>query len=58
MWQMTQFWLQMGMAPVTISGLVQGFDLGCTQVPLNTLALSTLPPHILTPGHCDPQPDA
>jgi DHA2 family multidrug resistance protein len=50
MWQMTQFSLQMGMAPVIISGLVQGFGLGCTQVPLNTLALSTLPPHILTQG--------
>jgi DHA2 family multidrug resistance protein len=50
MWQMTQFSLQMGMMPVIISGLVQGFGLGCTQVPLNTLALSTLPPHILTQG--------
>src|SRR6185437_13788610 len=50
MWQMTQFSLQMGMAPVIVSGLVQGFGLGCTQVPLNTLALSTLPPHILTQG--------
>src|SRR5262249_7979812 len=26
------------------------FGLGCTQVPLNVLALSTLPPHILTRG--------
>jgi MFS family permease len=50
MWQMTQFSLQMGMMPVIISGFVQGFGLGCTQVPLNTLALSTLPPHILTQG--------
>src|SRR5712672_1249851 len=47
MWQMTQFSLQMGMMPVIISGLVQGLGLGCTQVPLNTLALSTVPPHIL-----------
>src|SRR5437899_3629557 len=31
MWQMTQFSLQMGMAPVVISGLLQGFGLGCTQ---------------------------
>jgi MFS transporter, DHA2 family, multidrug resistance protein len=36
--------------PVIVSGLVQGFGLGCTQVPLNILALSTLPPHILTQG--------
>src|SRR5881227_2146110 len=50
MWQMTQFSLQMGMMPVIISGLLQGFGLGCTQVPLNILALSTLPRHILTQG--------
>ena len=50
MWQMSQFSLQMGMAPVIISGLLQGFGLGCTQVPLNILALSTLPRHILTQG--------
>jgi DHA2 family multidrug resistance protein len=50
MWQMTQFSLQMGMAPVVISGLLQGFGLGCTQVPLNIIALSTLPRHILTQG--------
>src|SRR5436305_5383172 len=47
---MSQFSLQMGMAPVIISGLLQGFGLGCTQVPLNSLALSTLPRHILTQG--------
>jgi DHA2 family multidrug resistance protein len=50
MWQMSQFSLQMGMAPVIISGLLQGFGLGCTQVPLNILALSTPPRHILTQG--------
>ena len=33
-----------------ISGLLQGFGLGCTFVPLNTLALSTLPRHLLTQG--------
>src|SRR6201982_234143 len=50
MWQMSQFSLQMGMAPVILSGLLQGFGLGCTQVPLNIIALSTLPRHILTQG--------
>jgi len=50
MWQMSLFSLQMGMAPVVISGLLQGFGLGCTQVPLNIIALSTLPRHILTQG--------
>jgi DHA2 family multidrug resistance protein len=38
------------LAPVVISGLLQGFGLGCTQVPLNIIALSTLPRHILTQG--------
>jgi DHA2 family multidrug resistance protein len=50
MWQMSQFSLQMGMAPVVIAGLMQGFGLGCTQVPLNIVALSTLPRHIMTQG--------
>jgi DHA2 family multidrug resistance protein len=50
MWQMTGFSLTMGMGPVIISGLVQGFGLGCTFVPLNTIALSNLPRHILTQG--------
>jgi DHA2 family multidrug resistance protein len=50
MWQMSQFSLQMGMTPVIISGLLQGFGLGCTQVPLNIIALSTLPRHIMTQG--------
>jgi MFS transporter, DHA2 family, multidrug resistance protein len=48
MWQMTQFSLNMGPAPIVISGLVQGFGLGCTFVPLNLVALSTLPRQILT----------
>ena len=50
LWQMTGFSLQMGMGPVIVSGLLQGFGLGCTFVPLNTLALSNLPRHILTQG--------
>jgi MFS transporter, DHA2 family, multidrug resistance protein len=50
MWQMTQFSLYMGMEPVITSGLLQGFGLGCTFVPLNTIALSNLPRHILTQG--------
>ena len=50
LWQMTGFSLQMGMAPVITSGLLQGFGLGCTFVPLTTLALSNLPRHILTQG--------
>jgi DHA2 family multidrug resistance protein len=50
LWQMTGFSLQMGMAPVVTSGLLQGFGLGCTFVPLNTLALSNLPRQIMTQG--------
>ena len=50
LWQMTGFSLQMGTAPVIVSGVLQGFGLGCTFVPLNTLALSNLPRHILTQG--------
>ncbi|MGH7048311.1 MAG: DHA2 family efflux MFS transporter permease subunit, partial [Stellaceae bacterium] len=50
LWMMTGFSLQMGMAPVIISGLLQGFGLGCTFVPMNTLALSTLPRNLLTQG--------
>ena len=50
MWQMSQFSLQMGMTPLITSGLLQGFGLGCTFVPLNIIALSTLPRHILTQG--------
>ena len=50
MWQMTGFSLYMGMEPVVLSGLLQGFGLGCTFVPLNTIALSNLPRHIMTQG--------
>jgi MFS transporter, DHA2 family, multidrug resistance protein len=50
MWQMSAFSLQMGPMPVIVSGVLQGFGLGCTFVPLNLIALSTLPRHILTQG--------
>ena len=50
LWQMTGFSLDMGMTLVITSGLLQGFGLGCTFVPLNTLALSNLPRHIMTQG--------
>ena len=50
MWQMTGFSLDMDPKPIVISGLIQGFGLGCTFVPLNITALSTLPRNILTQG--------
>jgi DHA2 family multidrug resistance protein len=48
--QMAGFSLQMGMAPIVISGLIQGFGLGLVFVPLSTTAFSTLPRDILTQG--------
>ena len=50
MWQMTGFSPTMGMGLVILSGLLQGFGLRCTFVPLNTIALSDLPRPILTQG--------
>jgi len=50
LWQMTGFSLDMGSGPILFAGFAQGFGLGCTFVPLNLLALSTLPRHILTQG--------
>jgi DHA2 family multidrug resistance protein len=50
MWQMTGFSLDMDETPLIMSGFIQGFGLGCTFVPLNVTALSTLPRHILTQG--------
>ncbi|HVH79020.1 MAG TPA: DHA2 family efflux MFS transporter permease subunit, partial [Stellaceae bacterium] len=50
MWQMTGFSLDMDAWPLVTSGFLQGFGLGCTFVPLNVTALSTLPRHILTQG--------
>ena len=50
LWQMTGFSLDMDATPLVLSGFLQGFGLGCTFVPLNVTALSTLPRHILTQG--------
>jgi MFS transporter, DHA2 family, multidrug resistance protein len=50
MWQMTGFSLQMGMAPIIISGVLQGFGLGFVFTPLSTVTFSTLPRNILTQG--------
>jgi DHA2 family multidrug resistance protein len=50
LWQMTGFSLYMGPGPIIFAGFAQGFGLGCTFVPLNLLALSGLPHHILTQG--------
>jgi len=50
LWQMTGFSLYMDAGPILFAGFAQGFGLGCTFVPLNLLALSGLPHHILTQG--------
>jgi DHA2 family multidrug resistance protein len=50
LWQMTGYSLYMGSGPILWAGFAQGFGLGCTFVPLNLLALSGLPHHILTQG--------
>ncbi|HKS89674.1 MAG TPA: DHA2 family efflux MFS transporter permease subunit, partial [Stellaceae bacterium] len=50
LWQMTGYSLLMGSWPILFAGFSQGFGLGCTFVPLNLLALSGLPHHILTQG--------
>ncbi|HEX3882367.1 MAG TPA: DHA2 family efflux MFS transporter permease subunit [Stellaceae bacterium] len=49
-WQMTEFSLLMDERQIVMTGLTQGFGFGCTAVPLNMIALSNLPRHILTQG--------
>jgi MFS transporter, DHA2 family, multidrug resistance protein len=49
-WQMTGFSLQMGMGPIIVSGVLQGFGLGFVFTPLSTITFSTLPRRILTQG--------
>jgi len=50
LWQMTGFTMQMGMGPIIVSGLLQGFGLGFVFTPLSTITFSTLPRNILTQG--------
>jgi DHA2 family multidrug resistance protein len=50
LWQMTGYSLYMGSFPILFAGFAQGFALGLTFVPLNILALSDLPRHLLTQG--------
>ncbi|HTZ38476.1 MAG TPA: MDR family MFS transporter [Stellaceae bacterium] len=50
LWQMTGYSLLMGSWPIIFASFFQGFSLGLTFVPLNILALSDLPRHLLTQG--------
>jgi DHA2 family multidrug resistance protein len=47
---MEGFSLQMGMSPMLITGIVQGFGMGFLFVPLSTAAFGTLPPALRTEG--------
>ena len=49
-WQMTGFSLTMGMQPILMSGVLQGFGLGFVFTPLSTVSFSTLPRQLLTQG--------
>jgi len=49
-WQMSGFSLQMGMGPIIVSGVLQGFGLGFVFTPLSTITFSTLPRQLLTQG--------
>jgi DHA2 family multidrug resistance protein len=46
LWQMSNFSLDMGMTPVVVSGLIQGFGIGLIFVPLSALAFATLNPSL------------
>ena len=48
LWQMTGFSLQMDGSLVIMSGVVQGLGLGLTVLPMNLLALATLPQTLRT----------
>jgi DHA2 family multidrug resistance protein len=50
MWEMTGFSLYMGMGPIIVTGMMQGFGLGFVFTPLSTVTFSTLPRQLLTQG--------
>ena len=50
LWQMTGFSLDMGMGPILVSGVLQGFGLGFVFTPLSIVTFSTLPRQNLTQG--------
>ena len=50
LWQMTGWSLYMGMDPVVVSGLLQGFGMGFIFTPLSIVTFATLPRHSLTQG--------
>ncbi len=50
LWQMTGWSLYMGMSPVVLSGLLQGFGMGFIFTPLSIVTFSTLSRQSLTQG--------
>jgi DHA2 family multidrug resistance protein len=50
LWMMIRFSPLMGMQPVIVAGLVQGFGLGCIFVPMSTITFATLPPALRNEG--------
>lgn len=50
LWQMAQFTLETGAAPVIISGVLQGLGMGFVFVPLSVVTFYTLPPRFRTEG--------
>jgi DHA2 family multidrug resistance protein len=50
LWQMGQFSPDMGMGPILITGMVQGFGMGFLFVPLTTVAFTTLDVRLRTEG--------
>ena len=50
LWQMTHFSLLMGERPIIVSGVLQGFGIGFSYVPLSTLAFGTLPSSLRNEG--------
>ena len=50
LWEMTGFSLYMGMSPIIVTGVLQGFGLGFVFTPLSTVTFSTLPRQLLTQG--------
>jgi DHA2 family multidrug resistance protein len=50
LWQMTHFSLLMNETPIIVSGVLQGFGIGLSYVPLSTLAFGTLPSYLRNEG--------
>jgi DHA2 family multidrug resistance protein len=50
MWQMTQYSLLMGYAPVIVSGLIQGVGIALVYLPVTTSAFVTLPTRLRNEG--------